>query len=143
MAYSITAARCMGCGACAKVCPAHAISGEISLPYAVDPARCTGCGVCGMTCPAGAVCAPDGTVCEKVPLSRRARPVIDERRCTACRICVNFCPVGALRIWPLGAIRGSLVAHAVLEHPEKCVGCGACRRECPLSAVTMRDAVLA
>jgi len=43
---------CTACGACAKVCPAHAISVEprTKLPAIVTAAACTGCGACAAEC---------------------------------------------------------------------------------------------
>ena len=53
--FSIDAAKCKGCTACAKKCPAGAISGSLKSPHAIDPAKCVKCGACAATCRFGAV----------------------------------------------------------------------------------------
>ena len=55
LTYSIDAAKCKGCGMCAKNCPAEAISGVVKEPYVIDGAKCVKCGVCLSTCKFGAV----------------------------------------------------------------------------------------
>ncbi len=44
---------CTGCGVCASICPAGAIS--VAPTAKVDAARCTGCGLCVNHCPTGAM----------------------------------------------------------------------------------------
>ncbi|MBR4189494.1 MAG: NADH-quinone oxidoreductase subunit NuoF [Kiritimatiellae bacterium] len=55
VAYAIDPAKCKGCTACARKCPAGAITGEVKKPHAIDPAKCIKCGVCMSTCKFGAV----------------------------------------------------------------------------------------
>ncbi len=50
--YRIDPERCTGCGACAKVCGAKAITGEKKKPHVIDQAKCTRCGTCLGRCPA-------------------------------------------------------------------------------------------
>lgn len=54
-AFSIDAGRCVGCGACARSCPAEAIHGAVKLPHAVDEATCIACGNCREVCKFDAV----------------------------------------------------------------------------------------
>ncbi|MDI7278215.1 MAG: hydrogenase iron-sulfur subunit, partial [Anaerolineae bacterium] len=55
----VAAERCTGCGTCATLCPASAISlraGEGVLSQArVDPMLCQACGSCAVACPVGAI----------------------------------------------------------------------------------------
>ncbi|MBN1777388.1 MAG: 4Fe-4S binding protein [Clostridiales bacterium] len=55
--YRIDEAKCTGCGACLRKCPAGAISGEKKQPHMIDPAKCTKCGACIDACKFGAVLA--------------------------------------------------------------------------------------
>lgn len=54
-AYSIDAAKCIGCGLCARKCAFEAITGERRQPHRIDPAKCTVCGTCVGACPVQAI----------------------------------------------------------------------------------------
>jgi len=45
---------CIGCGACADICPVDAVKMVDDKPR-VDPDWCIGCGVCAVQCPAGVI----------------------------------------------------------------------------------------
>ena len=52
--YKITD-KCKGCTACARVCPAGAITGEIKQQHSIDPKKCLKCGACMEKCRFGAI----------------------------------------------------------------------------------------
>ncbi len=53
--YNILEDKCKGCTACARVCPAGAISGSVKEPHSIDPAKCIKCGACMSKCKFGAI----------------------------------------------------------------------------------------
>ncbi len=128
--------KCIGCTACAKLCPVSAIAGEKGAQHVVNTRRCVACGVCGRICPQGAIVNRAGDTLEKQPRAAWPKPVIDETLCSACGICVNLCTADALRIQPPKA-RGDIAVAAELFEPKKCVGCSICAANCPLGAIGM------
>lgn len=134
MSYTISP-ECIGCGACVRVCPTDAISGEKKEHHVIDPALCIECGACGRICPKSCVLDDRGDTVEKVKKSEWLRPVINADKCYACENCVQGCPTGALAMLdenlPLTENR------ALLAFPEKCVSCGWCLRNCLFEAITM------
>lgn len=48
--YFVLEDKCTGCGACFKLCPQHAIQGELKKTYAIDPTKCIRCGICRDAC---------------------------------------------------------------------------------------------
>lgn len=53
--YIIDKSKCIGCSACAKVCPTGAISGKIKEPFEIDQSKCIKCGACITKCKFGAI----------------------------------------------------------------------------------------
>ena len=53
--FAIDPEKCKGCTACAKACPAGAISGELKKPHHIDKTICISCGSCREACRFGAV----------------------------------------------------------------------------------------
>ena len=52
--YMITD-KCRGCTACARVCPAGAITGAVKQQHVIDPKKCLKCGACMEKCRFGAI----------------------------------------------------------------------------------------
>ncbi|MFH1223811.1 MAG: NADH-quinone oxidoreductase subunit NuoF [Pseudomonadota bacterium] len=48
--YSIDAEKCVGCTACARLCPVKAISGEKGKLHTLDQKKCVKCGICVTAC---------------------------------------------------------------------------------------------
>ncbi len=54
--------KCVGCGACQRVCPVDCIWGEEKTQREIDYNRCTHCGQCISACPVNAITAGDNTL---------------------------------------------------------------------------------
>lgn len=53
--YEIIEDNCVGCTACARVCPVNAITGERKQPHSIDQSICIKCGACMQKCKFNAV----------------------------------------------------------------------------------------
>lgn len=50
LSYYIIPDKCIGCTACARVCPVKCISGEVKKVHEIDQSRCIKCGACYTAC---------------------------------------------------------------------------------------------
>lgn len=137
MSYAITEL-CTGCGACMRLCPVSAITGEKKQPHRISASLCIECGACGRICAASAVLDDSGKTVPKMKKSEWPRPVITRELCVACENCVAVCPAQALAM----ADEALPLAdnYAVLARPAKCVSCGWCRDHCLFDAIVMEGA---
>jgi Fe-S-cluster-containing hydrogenase component 2 len=74
---------CVQCGACARACPAEAITQNQKGVYMINKSKCVACGKCVEVCPFKVI-------------ARRA----DDKptKCIACGICAKNCPMDLLYI---------------------------------------------
>ncbi len=137
MSYSISEL-CNGCGACTKICPVAAISGEKKQRHVISAALCIECGACGRICATSAVLDDKGNTVTRMKKSEWPRPIINIELCAACENCVAVCPTSALAM--LDEALPLTENHAVLAQPNKCVACGWCKTNCLFDAITMGGA---
>lgn len=57
---------------------------------------------------------------------------IFERKCIACERCIERC-----RHKALGMVYKENLSYAVVEHKNRCVGCGGCEYVCPTDAIEL------
>jgi len=136
MAYTITE-KCNGCGACVRLCPAGAISGEKKKLHTIDTFLCIECGACGRICPQSALFDATGNPCVMIKRSEWSKPEVLLKACIACNICVDACPVGCLVMSDVPRDKG-VDAFPYLKDSRACIGCGFCSRECPADALVMK-----
>ncbi len=139
MPYTITE-KCNGCGACARLCPAAAISGEKKKPHTINARLCIDCGACGRTCPQAAVLDEGGKTCAMIKRSEWLKPQVVLETCIACNICIDACPVGCLAMSERPRHKG-VDAYPLLTDPKACIGCGFCSQTCPVDAIAMQKPV--
>ncbi|HEX2979441.1 MAG TPA: 4Fe-4S binding protein [Anaerolineaceae bacterium] len=144
MAYTITQT-CNGCGACARKCPVHAISGERKQVHVIAPDLCIDCGACGRTCPTRAILDPHGQVTQPIKPSQWPKPAWNYRDCVECRICIQACPTSSINLLRYQSLpkNGLKPSYPFLQHVKTCIGCGFCASKCPTLAIHMETSLAA
>ena len=126
---------CIGCTACARQCPAGAITGEAKALHKIDDDKCIDCHLCGKICPKGAVLDESGRPVAKTAKKDYQKPHIDRSSCVGCSVCVENCPMDCLSIED-ARFHGDINTSAVLSSPEKCIDCRICSKVCPVDAIS-------
>lgn len=120
-------AQCSRCNQCVDACPMGILSRhEDGYPQlAIEYASCDGCGLCIAACPSDALCvqARFDTGLRPTFSSACVNPV------RPCNQCIEACPEQACTLGPMGL--------PVLDS-ERCTGCGECRVQCHVNAVSLR-----
>ena len=124
---------CLGCGDCAKVCPANAIHVANGVAR-VTPELCIGCGLCTKTCPKHIISmvpknATTFVYCSSLDKGAVARKAC-KNACIGCKKCEKNCPSEAIKV---------VNNLAVIDYT-KCTGCGACVEGCPTGC--LKDQVI-
>lgn len=105
-------------------------AGAISLKN--FESRCTACQLCVGKC-------PEKVLRPSTQLTTLMQPYMafDEGYCrTACTRCSEVCPTGAIQHIDKEQKTAISIGHAVVLM-ENCIGCGACARHCPSTAILM------
>ncbi len=136
MAYTISD-KCVGCGACVRICPTAAISGEKKEKHIINPDACIECGACGRLCPQGGVLDAAGRPVVRIKKPDWAKPRIDLDKCMACMSCVETCPVGCLELHERPVRERDRDNYPFLKDEKACIACGFCADECPVDAIVM------
>ena len=152
--------RCIKCEQCVKVCPTNVLQPaifETGLEGFWTPVMnhklgyCElNCTLCGQVCPTGAIQKIRieeklgiGEFADKGPI-KVGTAFYDQGRClpwamnTPCRVCEEVCPVSPKAIYTeeveVTKRDGTKIPlKRPYVDPERCIGCGICEHECPVS----------
>lgn len=85
--------RCIGCGACVKIC-AHDAPHIENRKASIDQAKCVGCGRCLGVCPKDAVCSADDESADILnrKIAEYTKAVVDGRPCFHIALALDLSP---------------------------------------------------
>lgn len=126
---------CIGCTACAKVCPQDCIFGDREEMHVIHGDWCIDCSICGNVCPVAAIIDHEAVLVEKVKMKDRPKAVVYEDDCTGCYYCKWVCPEDAITMEKVGWADEHFPIAVVDE--KKCTGCGLCEEQCIKSAIVI------
>ncbi len=90
---------CIGCTACAKLCPTQCIHGASQVFHVIESSLCIDCNVCGNVCPVACIVDNEGVTVPKVKLKEKLHAFVEVENCTGCEFCVDHCPYDAITMW--------------------------------------------
>lgn len=141
--------KCIGCGACMRVCPTGGLQptiAEAGLEGVFTPRLVPRIGYCDYVCNACGSACPTGAL-EVLPLADKQQlklglAVFDVSRCLPyafgrnCMVCEEHCPVPDKAIYFRAVEQEDRdgVVQEILKpvvDPDKCIGCGICENVCP------------
>lgn len=128
----IYADNCRGCTACARACPVGAIKGEVKKPHEIAQDECIRCGACFETCKFNAIYQGD-ILPEKPAAPAKKAPAAKPAAAAAGAGAAAAAAGPELRTAQNSEFDPDL---AVRIFADKCKGCTACARQCPVSAIS-------
>lgn len=142
LAVKIFKDNCRGCTACARACPAGAISGEPKSPHEIDQDECIRCGACFETCKFNAIYQGDITPAPAAAPAKKA-PAAEGAAKAAAPAAAAGAAAAAKPAAPKKKAAPKPVEHAALNRefplridPNACKGCTMCARNCPEQCIT-------
>ncbi|KAA0252616.1 MAG: 4Fe-4S dicluster domain-containing protein [Chlorobiota bacterium] len=128
---------CIGCTACASICPTEAIYGEKKMLHHIIPERCIDCAACSAVCPVECILDEHDEIKPRRKLADLPKATVVPESCTGCEFCVDVCPYGCITLKGGAEVEGVLAVAEV--DPAKCVGCGLCVAVCDKEAILVHD----
>ncbi len=121
---SLLSRLCDGCGLCVEACPQQVISIINGKPeLTLDCNHCTDCNACKTACPTLSL----SNTLQFTGVRPQFSALCRQRSHRECDYCAEACPHHAIEL-------KENMPYLLIE---KCTGCGQCRDECPLSAISL------